>query len=60
MVEKFQELDVDGSGKLDVDEARQGLLQVDLCESIRYMAVVLTQLQARRKGNYMLDSYKAF
>ena len=28
MVKKFQELDVDGSGKLDADEARAGLKEV--------------------------------
>ena len=30
MVKKFEEMDADGSGKLDVDEARAGLKSIDM------------------------------
>ena len=33
MVEKFKEMDKDNSGKLDVQEAREGLQQIELCKS---------------------------
>ena len=34
MVEKFKEMDKDNSGKLDVQEAREGLQQIELCKNV--------------------------
>lgn len=44
MVKKFQELDKDGSGKLDVDEAREGLKSVQMGRYLLIVTLITIQM----------------